>query len=49
MPDCDAVHRAIRSFGRAPESHRAQLAALIRRRNEQLGCGHELEELEGSG
>lgn len=46
MPDCDAVRRAIHSYGRAPESHRHELAALIRRRNEELGCGHHLEELE---
>jgi hypothetical protein len=46
MPDCDAVHRAIRAYGRAPESHRHKLAVLIRRRNEELGCGHELDELE---
>jgi hypothetical protein len=46
QPDCDAVRRAIRSFGRAPQSHRAQLAALIRKRNDELRCGHELEEIE---
>ena len=46
MPDCDAVRRAIHSYGRAPESHRPGLAALIRRRNAELGCGHHLEELE---
>lgn len=46
MPDCDAVRRAIDSYGRAPESHRAELRALIRRRNSELGCGHELDKLE---
>lgn len=46
MPDCDAVRRAIHSYGRAPESHRHALARLIRRRNEQLRCGHHLDELE---
>jgi len=45
MPDCDAVRRAIDSYGRAPASHRAQLRALIRRRNQQLGCGHHLDKL----
>lgn len=45
MPDCDAVRRAIHSYGRAPDSHRAPLAALIRKRNDQLSCGHELGEL----
>jgi len=45
MPDCDAVRRAIDSYGRAPESHRKPLAALIRKRNDELGCGHHLEEL----
>jgi hypothetical protein len=46
MPDCDAVRRAIDSYGRAPESHRHALAALIRRRNSELGCGHQLDKLE---
>jgi hypothetical protein len=46
MPDCDAVRRAIDSYGRAPDSHRKALRALIRRRNEELGCGHHLEKLE---
>lgn len=42
MPDCDAVGDAIEAFGRAPESHRADLAALIERRNDELKCGHKL-------
>lgn len=46
MPDCDAVRRAIDSYGRAPASHRGSLRALIRRRNDELGCGHHLGELE---
>jgi hypothetical protein len=46
QPDCDAVRRAVASYGRAPESHRAPLAALIRRRNEELGCGIDLDALE---
>lgn len=41
MPDCDAVKRAIESYGHAPESHRDDLAALIHRRNEELSCGLE--------
>lgn len=41
MPDCDAVQRAIEGHGRAPESHREDLAALIQRRNEELECGLE--------
>jgi hypothetical protein len=45
MPDCDAVRRAIDEYGRAPEGHRAVLAALIRRRNEELGCHHHLVKL----
>jgi hypothetical protein len=45
MPDCDAVRRAVRAFGRAPESHRAQLAALIRKRDSELACHQELEEI----
>lgn len=45
MPDCDAVRRAIESYGHAPESHRADLAALIERRNAELECGHDLTEI----
>lgn len=45
MPDCDAVGDAINAYGRAPESHRAELAALIRKRNSELSCGHELDKL----
>ena len=47
MPDCDAVRRALQAYGRAPASHKHQLAVLIRKRNEELGCGHDTEELEG--
>lgn len=39
MPDCDAVMRARQSYGRAPESHRAELARLINERNRELHCG----------
>lgn len=46
MPDCAAVHDAVSAYGRAPESHRAQLRALIRKRNDELGCGIELDKLE---
>lgn len=46
MPDCDAVRRAIDSYGRAPDSHRAALRRLIRRRNDELSCGHHLDVLE---
>lgn len=45
MPDCDGVRRAIDSYGHAPESHREDLAALIERRNEELGCGHDLSKI----
>lgn len=45
MPDCGAVRRAITAYGRAPESHRDQLAALIRARNRELACHYHLEEL----
>lgn len=46
MPDCAAVDDAIHAYGRAPESHRAPLRALIRKRNGELGCGHNLDKLE---
>jgi hypothetical protein len=39
MPDCDAVERARQAYGRAPDSHRAELAALINKRNTDLKCG----------
>jgi hypothetical protein len=45
MPDCDAVRRAIDSYGHAPDSHRPALRRLIRRRNADLGCGHKLDKL----
>lgn len=47
MRTCTEVKDAIESYGRAPRSHRADLAALIRRRNDDLGCGHPLDALEG--
>lgn len=46
MPDCDAVRRARDGYGRAPDSHRGALAALLRKRNEELRCGHDLGELD---
>ena len=45
MPDCPAVDDAIHAYGRAPEGHRHELAALIRRRDAELGCNHHLEKL----
>jgi hypothetical protein len=45
MPDCPAVADAIDAYGRAPESHRAELRALIRKRNADLKCGHHLDKL----
>lgn len=45
MPDCAAVQRAVDAYGRAPDSHRKALASLIYRRNEDLGCGHDLQKL----
>jgi hypothetical protein len=46
QPDCGAVDDAIHAYGRAPQGHRRDLAALIRRRNSELGCGHHLDKLE---
>ena len=46
QPDCGAVDDAIHAYGRAPESHRAALRRLIRKRNAELGCGHHLNKLE---
>lgn len=45
-PDCASVGRRIHEYGFAPDSHREKLAALIRRRNEELHCHHDLSELE---
>ena len=44
MPDCDAVGRAIQSYGRAPAEHRAELRRAIVRRHAELGCDHPLPE-----
>lgn len=41
IPDCEALENAVQAYGRAPESHRPALRALIRRRNEELSCGYE--------
>ena len=41
QPDCDAVRRAHQAYGRAPDSHRADLARLTNKRNRELGCGLE--------
>lgn len=49
MPDCPAVGDAVHAYGRAPESHRAPLKRLIQKRNSELGCGIELEELGDDG
>lgn len=38
MPDCDAVRRAVQSYGRAPEEHRAELRRRIVQRKMELGC-----------
>lgn len=45
MRDCGEVSDAIDAYGRAPESHRAELRALIRERNSALGCNHHLDKL----
>jgi hypothetical protein len=39
VPDCDAVRRARRSYGRAPASHRAAVRRLVNKRNGELHCG----------
>lgn len=46
MPDCAAVYDAIHAYGRAPESHRAAVRALIRKRNRELSCRYRLDRLE---
>ena len=45
--DCAELDDAVSAYGRAPENHRSALAALIRRRNTELGCNKHLEELAG--
>lgn len=49
MRTCQEVGDAITAYGRAPEQHRAELGALIRRRNDELGCGHPLDKLSEPG
>lgn len=44
--DCAELDDAIDAYGRAPETHRAALRALIRRQNEHLRCGRQLDKLE---
>ncbi len=44
--DCAELDDAVNAYGRAPDSHREQLAALIRRRNGELECGRHLDKLE---
>lgn len=45
--NCDDLRNAVHAYGRAKESHRAAVAAHIRKRHRELGgCGIELEELE---
>ena len=46
MRNCGEVDKAVHAYGRAPESHRRELAALIRRRNTDLSCGIHLKKLE---
>lgn len=43
---CESVGDAIHAYGRAPGHHRPQLRALIRKRNGELHCGHDLDKLE---
>lgn len=44
MADCDEVHRAVQSYGRAPVERRAELRRAIIRRHRELGCQEELPE-----
>ncbi len=38
LDDCDAVRRAVESYGRAPAEHRAELRRRIVQRKAELGC-----------
>lgn len=38
MPDCDAVRRAVDSYGRAPEGKRPELRRAIMARAAELHC-----------
>ena len=44
--DCGEVNDAVTAYGRAPESHRPALRALIRKQNDALRCGINLDKLE---
>ena len=43
--DCAELEAAVGAYGRAPQSHRHQLAALIRERDAELGCNAHLDKL----
>ena len=43
--DCAELADAIDAYGRAPDSHRAELKHLINKRNGELGCGAHLDKL----
>jgi hypothetical protein len=47
MPDCQYVKCALLAFerGQVADSHRHKLAILIRQRDEDLGCGLDLDSL----
>jgi len=47
MRTCHEVGDAITAYPRAPESHQPQLAQLIRKRDAELECGHDLDALGG--
>jgi hypothetical protein len=44
LPDCDAVRRAVQSYGRAPKEKRAGLRRAIVRRHTELDCSEPLPE-----
>lgn len=46
MRNCDEVGDAITAYGRAPDSHKSELAELIRKRDGDLQCGHDLDKLQ---
>lgn len=44
LEDCDEVRRAVQSYGRAPQEHRAHLRRKIIARHRELGCSEPLPE-----
>ncbi len=43
--NCEDLSNAVHAYGRAPESHRRELARLIVKRDRELGCNQDLDKI----